>query len=123
MRLGGVWRSCLVLVRNFPFNSLMVMRMLDIRVFWNVMGWVIRVWDKAVMGYWVGYEDFDEGEDISWDELADGILEVYTRRVTPLNIIYNLIASAFLTIVLLRIVGSGQLHVYVLRSSVKITWF
>jgi hypothetical protein len=51
MRLGGVWRSCLVLVRNFPFNSLMVMRMLDIRVFWNVMGWVIRVWDKAVMGY------------------------------------------------------------------------
>jgi hypothetical protein len=44
----------------------------------------------------VGYEDFDEGEDISWDELADGILEVYTKRVTPLNIIYNLIASAFL---------------------------
>ena len=72
MRLGGVWRSCLVLVRNFTFNSLMVMRMLDIRVFWDVMGWVIRVWDKAVMGYWVGYEDFDEGEDISWDELADG---------------------------------------------------
>ena len=123
MRLGGVWRSCLVLFGIFRFYSLLVMRMLDTRVFWDVMGWVIWVWDKAVMGYWVGYEDFDEGEDISWDELADGILEVYTRRVTPLNIIYNLIASAFLTIVLLRIVGSGQLHVYVLRSSVKITWF
>jgi hypothetical protein len=97
--------------------------MLDRWVFWDVMGWVIWVWDKAVMRYWVGFEDCDEGEDISWDELADGILEVYTRRVTPLNIIYNLIASAFLTIVLLRILGSGQLHDYVLRSSVKITWF
>jgi len=50
MRLGGVWRSCLVLFGIFRFYSLLVMRMLDTRVFWDVMGWVIWVWDKAVMG-------------------------------------------------------------------------
>jgi hypothetical protein len=63
MRLGGVWRSCLVLFGILRFYSLVVMRMLDIWVFVDGMGWVIWVWDKAVMGYWVGHEDCDGDED------------------------------------------------------------
>ena len=60
LRLGGVRRSCLVLVRNFTFlfsdgnEDVGYTCVLGC----DEMGYL--VWDKAVMGYWVGFEDCNE---------------------------------------------------------------
>lgn len=61
----GVWRSCLGQEFTFLFSG--VMRRLDIRGFWDVMGCVSDVWDKAgdggmrTMKNMMGIEDISGG--------------------------------------------------------------